>query len=82
MEILIFKIVVICLLIRVIGLIIGHLTIVFWDYANKMAVDQILENPEKYVRDEHICKFMNDMIWVMLFISLLVAAFKGNITIN
>jgi len=82
MEILIFKIVVIILLIRVIALIIEHLLIVFYNKANKIAVNQILEDPEKYVRYEHMCKFMNDMIWVMIFINLLVVAFKGNLTIN
>ena len=82
MEILIFKIVVIILLIRVILLSVGHLAIVFWDEATKMAVEELLKNPAKYIRDEHIGTFFTNMIWVMIFISLLIAAFKGNVTIS
>ena len=82
MEILIFKIIVIVLLIRVIALSIGHLIIVFYDEATKMAVEEILEDPTKYIRDEHIDTFFTNMIWVMLFISLLISTFKGNITFN
>ena len=82
MEILIFKIVVIILLIRVSVLSVGHLIIVFWDEATKMGVEEILKDPAKYIRDEHIGTFFTNMIWVMIFISLLIAAFKGNVTIS
>jgi phosphatidylglycerophosphatase A len=82
MEILIFKIVVIILLIRVIILSVGHLIIVFWEEATKMAVEEILKDPAKYIRDEHIGTFFTNMIWVMIFISLLIAAFKGNVIIS
>ena len=82
MEILIFKIVVIILLIRVIVLSVSHLIIVFYDEATKMAVEELLKNPAKYIRDEHIGTFFTNMIWVMIFISLLIAAFKGNVIIS
>lgn len=82
MEILIFKIVVIILLIRVIVLSVGHLLLVFYDEATKMAVEEILKDPAKYIRDEHIGTFFTNMIWVIIFISLLIAAFKGNVTIS
>ena len=47
-----------------------------------MAVEQITKDPEEYVRTDHICKFMYNMIWIVVFIKLLYAAFNGNVTIN
>jgi len=82
MEILIVKIILIILLIRVIALSVTHLIIVFYDEATKIAVDELLKDPVKYIRDEHICTFFTNMIWIMFFTSLLISAFKGNITIN
>ena len=80
--ILIIKIVLIILMIRVIGLTIGHLVIVFWDYATKTAVEEIMKDPEDYVRTDHMCKFMYNMIWIVVFIKLLCAAFSNHIQIN
>lgn len=82
MEILIVKIILIILLVRVITLSIVHLMIVFYDEATKIAVDKLLKDPVKYIRDEHICTFFTNMIWITFFTSLLISAFKGNITIN
>ena len=82
MTLTIIKIVLIILMIRVIGLTIGHLVIVFWDPATKMAVEQITKDPEDYVRTDHICKFMYNMIWIVVFFKLLYAAFSGHIEIN
>jgi len=78
----IIKIVLIILMIRVIGLTIGHLVTVFWDPATKMAVEQITKDPEDYVKTDHMCKFMYNMIWIFVFIKLLYAAFSGYIEIN
>jgi len=82
MTLTIIKIVLIILMIRVIGLTIGHLVTVFWDPATKMAVEQITKDPEDYVRTDHICKFMYNMIWIVVFFKLLYAAFSGHIEIN
>ena len=82
MELIIFKIIIIILLIRVIGLTIGHLVIIFYDEATKMAIDEILKDPVKYIRDEHFSTFCTNMIWIMIFIILLLSTFKGNITID
>ena len=82
MTLTIIKIVLIILMIRVIGLSIGHLVTAFWDPATKMAVEQITKDPEDYVRTDHICKFMYNMIWIVVFIKLLYAAFSGHIEIN
>ena len=82
MTLTIIKIVLIILMIRVIGLTIGHIVTVFWDPATKMAVEQITKDPEDYVRTDHICKFMYNMIWIVVFFKLLCAAFSGHIEIN
>ena len=82
MTLIIIKIVLFILLIRIIFLTIGHLIVVFYQDATKMAVKEIMKDPEDFVRSEHMCKFMYNMIWILLFIKLLYAAFTGHITIN
>lgn len=82
MTLTIIKIVLIILMIRVIGLTIGHLVTVFWDPATKMAVEQITKDPEDYIKTDHMCKFMYNMIWIAVFFKLLYAAFSGHIEIN
>lgn len=82
MTLTIIKIILIILMIRVISLTIWHLVIVFWDRATKMAVEQIIKDPEDYVKTDHMCKFMYNMIWIVVFIKLLYAAFIGHIEIN
>lgn len=82
MGLLVFKIILIILTIRIIWLIIEHLIITFWDKATKDYVTEILKDPEHYVREDHACKFMYDMIWLYLFIKILISAFTGQITIN
>ena len=82
MTLVIIKIVLIILMVRVIVLTIGHLVTVFWDPATKMAVEQITKDPEDYVKTDHMCKFMYNMIWIVVFIKLLYAAFSEHIEIN
>ena len=82
MGLLIIKIVLIILFIRVIGLTIGHLFIVFHNDTTKRMAEEIMKDPEHYVREDHICKFMYNMIWIVVFIKLLIASFTGHITIN
>jgi len=82
MTLIIIKIVLFILLIRIIFLTIGHLVIVFYKDATKMAVKEIIKDPEDFVRSEHICKFMYNMIWFYLFIKILIGVFSNQITIN
>jgi len=82
MALTIVKIVLIVLMIRVIVLSIGHLIVTFYNEATKMAVEQIIKDPEDYVKTDHICKFMYNMVWIVVFIKLLYAAFSGHIEIN
>ena len=80
MELLLFKIITIGCLIRLILLQVGHLYTAFSEYGNKMQVDEILKDPEKYVRYDHLEMFMTNMIWLVFIIALIVAAFSGNVT--
>lgn len=82
MNLLILKIVLIFLTLRILWLIIKNLTITFWDKATKDYAAEILKDPENYVREEHMCKFMVDMIWLYLFIKALIGVYAGQITIN
>lgn len=82
MELLIFKIFLIAITIIIIYLMISHLFVVFYDKATDDAVNDILDNPREYVRTDHMCKFMYDMIWLYIFLKLLWCVFSGNITIN
>ena len=78
----IFKIALVFLTIRIIILIVGHLYIVFFKEANELAVRKILENPQEYVRTDHMCKFMYDMVWFYIFVQLLLGVFSGNLIIS
>ena len=80
MELFIFKIIIIGCLIRLICLQVGHLYIAFNEEGNKMQVDEILKDPEKYVRYDHLETFINNMIWLIVIIVLIIAAFSGNVT--
>ena len=57
-------------------------SIAFYKEANKMQVDEILKDPEKYVRYDRLEKFLDNMFWVVIFIILIKVAFSGNITFN
>lgn len=81
-SLIILKIVSIALLLRIIWLIIFHLFVVFYDKATEEAIDEILKNPKKHVRDEHVCSFMYDLVWLYIFIKLIIYAFSGQITID
>ena len=82
MTIIIIKIVLVVLLLRVITLTVGHLIVVFYKDATKMAVKEIMKDPEDFVISEHMCKFMYNMIWIVVFIRLLIAAYNERIIIN
>ena len=79
MELLIFKFFLIVIIIRIIYLMIFHLFIVFYDKATDDAVNDILNNPREYVRTDHMCKFMYDMIWLYIFIRILLYVFSAKI---
>ena len=39
-----------------------------------MAVEYVNKDPEKYVKNEHIERFFDNMIWLVIFINLLICA--------
>jgi len=82
MELLIFKIIIIILLIRIIYLICKNLLIVFNDKVRKFTIETMLKDIDEYVRDEHMCNFFINCVWLYILIKLLIAAYSGNITIN
>ncbi len=82
MALTIVKIVLIILVARIVFLSIGHLIIIFYKEATKMAVEYVKKDPEKYVRDEHLDRFVDNMIWLTIFINLLICAFSGKIIIS
>ena len=79
MGLIILKVILIILLVRLVALQIGHLLILFNNKTTKMAVDEILKDPEKYVRYDHLDKFIDNMFWVMLIWIFIRAAFTGNV---
>ena len=82
MELLIFKIIFIILTIRIVFLQFMHCLAIFWDEATNDLVNIMMKDPAKYIRDEHFEKLMDNCVWLMIFIILLVAAFNGNVTIS
>ena len=74
-----FKSALILLIIRILWLIVEHLIIVFWDKATEDYTAEILKDPIHYVKEDHACKFMYDMIWLYLFIKILISAYMGQI---
>lgn len=81
-SLLILKIILIALLLRIIWLIIYHLFVVFYDKATEDIISEILKNPKEYIRSEHMCSFLYDMVWLYIFIKLTICAFSGQITID
>ena len=77
-----FKSALILLIIRILWLIVEHLIIVFWDKATEDYVAEILKDPIHYVKENHACKFMYDMIWLYIFIKVLIGLYTNQIIIN
>lgn len=81
MGVIIIKAILIISLIGILYHLLCHLIIIFYPYAKDMAIKIILENPYKYVVDEHMCYVIRNMIYLFLCVIFLVAACNGNITV-
>ena len=79
MELLIFKIFLIAITIIIIYLAISHLFVVFYDKATDDTVNDILNDPRKYVQADHMCKFMYDMIWLYIVVRILLYVFSAKV---
>ena len=78
MEMTIIYIVLIVLLSGILWHIFCHLMIIFHQDTTDTCVKKVLEDPYKYVRDEEMCYFMRNMIYLFFVCSLLWAACNGN----
>ena len=78
MEMTIIYIVLVGLLIGIICHIFCHLMIVFHQDTTDLCVKKVLEDPYKYVRDEEMCYFLRNMLYLFFVCSLLLAACNGN----
>ena len=78
MEITIIYIVLIVLLLGIIWHIFCHLMIVFHQDTTDLRVKKVMENPYEYVRDEEMCYFFRNMVYLSFISMLLFAACNGN----
>ena len=78
MEMAIIYIILIGLLIGIVWHIFCHLMIVFYKDATGLCVKKVLEDPYKYVRDEEMCYFIRNMVYLYFVCMLLFAACNGN----
>ena len=79
MEMTIIYIVLIVLLLGIFWHIFYHLMIIFHQDTTDLCINKVLEDPYKYVRDEEMCYFMRNMVYLFFVCMLLFAACNGNI---
>jgi len=79
MEMTIIYIVLVVLLLGILWHIFVHLMAVFHKDTTDICVKKVLEDPYKYVRDEEMCYFMRNMVYLFFVCMLLFAACNGNI---
>ena len=79
MEMIIIYIVLITLLLGILWHIFCHLMVVFHQDTTDIYIKKVLEDPYKYVREEEMCYFMRNMVYLFFVCTLLFAACNGNI---
>ena len=78
MEMTIIYIVLIVLLLGILWHIFWHLMAVFHQDTTDIYVKKVLEDPYGYFRDEEMCYFMRNMVYLFFVCMLLFAACNGN----
>ena len=78
MEMTIIYILLIIILLGILWHIFCHLMIVFHQSTTDIYVKKVMENPYKYVRDEQMCYFFRNMVYLFFISMLLFAACNGN----
>ena len=78
MEMTIIYIVLIVLLLGILWHIFFHLMVVFHKDTTDICVKKVMEDPYKYVRDEEMCYFFRNMVYLFFISMLLFAACNGN----
>jgi len=74
----IIYIVLIALLLGILWHIFYHLMVVFHQSTTDIHVKKVMENPYMYVRDEEMCYFFRNMVYLFFVCMLLFAACNGN----
>ena len=78
MEMTIIYIVLIVLLLGILWHILCHLMLIFHQDTTDHYVKKVMEDPYKYVRNEEMCYFIRNMIYLFFVCMLLFAACNGN----
>ena len=78
MEMTIIYILLIIILLGILWHIFCHLMIVFHQSTTDIYVKKVMENPYKYIRDEQMCYFFRNMVYLFFISMLLFAACNGN----
>ena len=78
MEMTVIYIVLIVLLLGILWHIFCHLMIVFHQDTTDLCVKKALEDPYRYVKYEHMCYFIRNMVYLFFACMLLFAACNGN----
>ena len=78
MEMTIIYILLIIILLGILWHIFFHLMVVFHQSTTDAYVKKVMENPYKYVRDEEMCYFFRNMVYLFFISMLLFAACNGN----
>ena len=78
MEMTIIYIVLIVFLLGILWHIFGHLMTVFHKDTTDLFVKKVLEDPYRYVKDEEMCYFIRNMVYLFFVCMLLFAACNGN----
>ena len=79
MEMTIIYIVLIFLLLGIIYHIFRHLVVIFHQDTTDLYVKKVMEDPYKYIRNEEMCYFFRNMVYLFFVCMLLFAAYNGNI---
>ena len=78
MERTIIYILLIIILLGILWHIFCHLMVVFHHGTTDIYVKKVLEDPYKYVRNEQMCYFIRNMVYLFFVCMLLFAAYNGN----
>ena len=78
----VLKIILIVTLLFIMFHVVTHLLIVFWGKMTQEAVNEVLKDPHRYIRDEHMCYFIRNMVYLFLVLTLTIAVFQGKVNIS
>ena len=74
-----FKILLVGVLVSFFSHIVFHLLAVFHPCITRMAATEIMKDPQKHVRFEHMMYFLRNMVGFFFVLMLLIAVCRGNV---